>query len=234
MTETRTGRSVTSKGEQTRAKILETALALFLERGYQETTMRAIASDAGVSLGNAYYYFRSKEHLIQAFYLRTHTEHLVAARPVLESETDFEKRLLGVMKAKLETIEVYHQFSGQLFRTAADPASPLNPFSDESEETRQESTALFEEVIAGSKIKLSKDMRRELPHLLWVYHMGVVLYWLHDDSPGRRRTHKLIGHTVPLVTRIVSLGSLPVLRTLTKRTLTFLAELREERDTEEE
>ncbi len=61
-----------------------------------------------------------------------------------------------------------------------------------------------------------------------------VLYWLHDDSPGRRRTHKLVGHTVPLVTRIVSLGSLPVLRTLTKRTLTFLAELREERDTEEE
>jgi hypothetical protein len=48
------------KGEETRAQILETALQLFRERGYEETTMRAIAEAAGVSLGNAYYYFKSK------------------------------------------------------------------------------------------------------------------------------------------------------------------------------
>ena len=52
------------KGEQTRAKILESALALFMERGYEETTMRAVAEEAKVSLGNAYYYFESKEELV--------------------------------------------------------------------------------------------------------------------------------------------------------------------------
>src|SRR5438093_12676940 len=60
------GHTRTPKGEQTRAIILETALDLFRERGYEETTMRVIAERAGVALGNAYYYFRSKEHLIQA------------------------------------------------------------------------------------------------------------------------------------------------------------------------
>ena len=66
----------TLKGDQTKALILETALEMFRERGYEETTMRAIAEKAGVSLGNAYYYFRSKEYLIQAFYQRLHDESL--------------------------------------------------------------------------------------------------------------------------------------------------------------
>ena len=34
---------VTSKGEQTRSRILETALDLFREKGYERTTMRAVA-----------------------------------------------------------------------------------------------------------------------------------------------------------------------------------------------
>src|SRR5436190_21946166 len=68
----------TQKGEQTKALILDAALEIFHERGYEETTMRAIAKRAGVSLGNAYYYFSSKEHLIQAFYHRTHEQHLAA------------------------------------------------------------------------------------------------------------------------------------------------------------
>src|SRR5262245_5124076 len=116
----------TSKGEQTRAAILAAALELFRERGYEETTMRVIAERVGVSLGNAYYYFRSKEHLIQAFYRHTHEEHMAASAEVLEKERQLKARLLGVMRKKIETIEQYHKFAGVLFRTAADPQSPLN------------------------------------------------------------------------------------------------------------
>src|SRR5215468_12059680 len=93
----------TTKGEQTRAVILETALELFRERGYEETTMRAIAERAEVSLGNAYYYFKSKEHLIQAFYSRLQDAHLAASADILESERDLKVRLLGVMRAMIRT-----------------------------------------------------------------------------------------------------------------------------------
>src|SRR5690348_11191079 len=40
----------TDKSEATRALILETAMRLFQERGYEKTTMRAIATEAGVSV----------------------------------------------------------------------------------------------------------------------------------------------------------------------------------------
>jgi hypothetical protein len=63
-------RDWSAKGEQTRRVIAEAAMRLFLENGYEATTMRAIAKEAGVATGNAYYYFDSKEELIQEYYAR--------------------------------------------------------------------------------------------------------------------------------------------------------------------
>ena len=62
------------KAEETRNRILDAALRLFRERGFAETTMRDVATEAGVATGAAYYYFRSKEDLVMAFYLRTDQE----------------------------------------------------------------------------------------------------------------------------------------------------------------
>jgi AcrR family transcriptional regulator len=217
----------TNKGEQTRTLILETALEIFRERGYEETTMRFLAERAGVSLGNAYHYFRSKEQLIQAFYGRTHEEHLAACAEMLTRERDLKTRLLEVMRAKITTIEPYHQFAGVLFKTAADPKSHLNPFSPESSAVREESVALFSEVISGSDARVHKDLRGELPYLLWIYHMGIVLFWIHDNSPKRRRTHHLVDVTVDIVVKLINLASNPLMRPLRKGALNLMAELRE-------
>ena len=67
--------------------------------------MRAIAQDAGVSTGNAYYYFGSKEELIQQFYVHNQAEHLAACRPVLDAETDFAARLGGTLNEMLRSLE---------------------------------------------------------------------------------------------------------------------------------
>src|SRR2546422_8781459 len=76
----------TAKGEQTKALILNSALELLRDLGYEKTTMRAIARKPGVSLGNAYHYFGAKDHLIQAVHQRTHQKHLAASLPVLKKE----------------------------------------------------------------------------------------------------------------------------------------------------
>jgi AcrR family transcriptional regulator len=222
------GRSVTSnKGSQTKSLILETALKMFRERGYEETTMRAIAEKAGVSLGNAYYYFQSKEELIQAFYYRTHEEHLAASVALLQREESLKTRLLEVLRLKIDNLEPYHQFAAVLFKTAADPQSPLNPFSNASERVREASIQLFQKVIENSKTRLPKDLQEELPYLLWVYHMGIILFWIHDSSTKHRRTFRLIELTVDLVDRLISLAGNPLLRPMRKRALRLIAELRE-------
>ncbi|HJP90693.1 MAG TPA: TetR family transcriptional regulator [Pyrinomonadaceae bacterium] len=217
----------TVKGDQTKALILETALEIFRERGYDETTMRVIAEKAGVSLGNAYYYFSSKEYLIQAFYQRMHDDHLAVSLPALEKTKTLKARLLAVMRLKIDILEPYHQFAGVLFKTAAHPQSPLNPFADESDPVRQASIQLFEQVVEGTKARIPKDLRAELPYLLWVYHMGIVLFWIHDQSPKHRRTYRLIDHTVDLVDKLIHLASNPFMRPLRKQALLLMDELRE-------
>jgi len=219
--------SKTPKGEQTRALILNTALDLLREHGYEKTTMRAIADQAGLSLGNAYHYFGSKELLIQAFYHRLHEEHLAVALPALRKESSLKDRLLSVVRSKIVTLEPHHQFAGVLFKTAADPRSPLNPFASQSAPVRRDSINLFEEVVGGSKIRIPGDLRAQLPYLLWLYHMGIILFWIHDSSPKRARTFRLIDQTVDLLDKLISLASNPLMRPVRKRGLKLVAELRE-------
>ncbi len=217
----------TVKGEQTKALILNSALDLLQERGYEQTTMREIARKAGVSLGNAYHYFGSKEHLIQMFYHRMHEEHLTVVLPALAKESTLKARLLSVVRSKISTLDPYHEFAGVLFKTAADPRSPLNPFAHDSEPTRRDSIRLFEGLVADTKTRIPGDLRTELPYLLWLYHTGIILFWIHDSSPKRARTYRLIDQTVDLLDKLISLASNPLMRPVRKRALKLVAELRD-------
>jgi len=223
----KTNSTWTPKGEQTKELILNSALELLSDRGYEETTMRAIASKAGVSLGNAYHYFGSKEHLIQAFYHRLNEEHLAATLPVLEKESSLKGRLLSVMRLKISTLEPHHEFAGVLFKTAADPHSPLNPFADGSAPVRRDSVKLFENVVRDTKARIPDDLRAQLPYLLWLYHMGIILFWIHDSSHKRARTYRLIDRTVDLIDKLISLASNPLMRPVRRRALKLVNELRD-------
>ncbi|MFI6287206.1 TetR/AcrR family transcriptional regulator [Streptomyces sp. NPDC051018] len=202
------------KSEQTRTLILETALHLFQERGYDRTTMRAIAKEAGVSVGNAYYYFASKEHLVQGFYDRIAAEHRAAVRPLLDTETDLGNRLAGVLGAWLDIAEPYHEFSAQFFKNAADPESPLSPFSPESEPARQAAIQVHREVLSGAKTKIPAELADSLPELMWLSQMGLVLYWVFDRSEGRQRSRRLAEQGARLTTRGIVLSRFRVLRPL--------------------
>jgi AcrR family transcriptional regulator len=224
----------TVKGEQTKALILTTALEMLHERGYEQTTMRAIAQKAGVSLGNAYHYFGSKDHLIQTFYHRLHEDHLRASLPMLQKESSLRGRLLSVMRLKIDTLEPYHEFAGVLFQTAADPHSPLNPFAHASAPVRRDSVKLFEQIVEQTKARIPNDLRAELPYLLWLYHMGIILFWIHDSSRKRARTYRLIEQTVDLLDKLISLASNPFMRPVRKRVLKLVTELRDLEATDED
>jgi hypothetical protein len=76
-------------------------------------------------------------------------------------------------------------------------------------------------------MRIPPDLRAELPYLLWLYHMGVILFWIHDSSPKSFRTYRLIDQTVDLIDRMISLASNPLMRPVRKRALDLVKELRE-------
>ena len=214
------------KAEQTRRAIVDAAMRLFRSKGFDKATMRAIASEAGVSVGNAYYYFGSKEHLVQAFYDQLQEEHTAAAADVLARERGFADRLTGVLLVWLDVAAPHHEFAGQFFKNAADPSSPLSPFSEESAPAREASTAIFAEVLAGSDAKVAPALRAQLPELLWLLHMGLVLFWVYDTSPDQARTRVLARRVVPIVDKLVRLSRLPVVRGVVDDVVSLMAELR--------
>ncbi len=218
--------ALSAKAEQTRKAIVEAALRLFRSGGYDKTTMRAIAGEADVSLGNAYYYFSSKEHLIQAFYDQVQLEHSAAVAPLLQREKGFVPRLEGLLQAWVTVAAPYHEFAGKFFRNAAEPSSPLSPFSEESKPTRDAALGVLREVLAGADVKVAPALRRELPELLWLMQMGLVLFWVHDTSADQKRTRALISKAVPLVDRLIRMTRLPLVRGLVDDLVDLLASLR--------
>lgn len=149
--------SATPKSERTRAVIREVALRSFRERGYDHTTIRLIAEEAGVSVGTTNYHFASKNDLVQELYLDVQQAHRDAALPVLETTTDLVERLGIVYRTGLAQLEPYHRFAPEFLSAAVSPRSSINPLSGESSESRDIVVGLFQEAVSGAADRLPRS-----------------------------------------------------------------------------
>lgn len=192
----------------TRKLILDTALRLFEERGYAGTTMRAIATEAGLAPSNAYYWFANKDELVQAFYQRIQDEHRERVAGLLAPVGSLADRLRQVEHAYLDVIADYHAF-GKAFVTTALSTKAASPFSEESTEPRAKSMAIYREVVAGARPAVHGRVRELLPELLWLCHLGITLFWVADDSASQERTRRLVDASVPLMVPLLRVARLP-------------------------
>jgi AcrR family transcriptional regulator len=200
-----------SKSQETRFQILQTALGLFRQRGLDETTMREIAAAADLSLGAAYYYFPSKEAIIQAYYDQVQAEHYSrVSAEMAQCRQSLLDRLRVAFHTKLDILQNDRKLLSALFRFAGQPEHPLSPLGAGTRQNRQQSMATF--ALALGEERLADDLRAILPSALWVLHSGILLYYIYDDSPQQKRTRILVDGTLALLVRFLSLVKLPFLR----------------------
>ena len=200
-----------AKGTATRSHILSTALQVFRAKGLDATTMRELAAAAGTSLGSAYYYFPSKEAIIQAYYDDVQAEHARRLTAALDGKKlDLLERLRAAFHAKLDILQSDRKLIGTLFRFAGEPDHPLSVFGAATKATRQQSVAIFEQAIGDES--MPEEIRQILPSALWALHMGVLLYFIYDDSSQQGRTHRLVDGGLTLLTRLLALAKLPFLK----------------------
>ncbi|MET0405612.1 MAG: TetR/AcrR family transcriptional regulator [Cystobacter sp.] len=196
------------KGQATRAHLLETALKLFRKQGFARTTMRDIAQAAELSLGAAYHYFPSKEALVQAYseWMQEEHERLMEAAAV--PGADLRTRLGTLLRTKLDLLHRDRKLLATLFGNLGDPSDPLSVFSQENAALRERSvkqfTGLFEERDAP------RELRPVLGRALWLAHLGLFLFFIHDGSPKQARTQKLVEALVDLTARGVPLLAHPL------------------------
>jgi AcrR family transcriptional regulator len=201
------------KSPETRASILSHAIRRFREKGFDATTMRDVAEAAQVAIGAAYYYFPSKEAIVQAYYDEVQGEHagrLAAA--LAERKLPLEQRLRIAFHTKFDILAHDRKLLGALFRYSGDPDHPLSVFGPASAPIRGASMKVFAAAIGDEK--LPEDIRELLPAALWAAHMGVLLYFIYDQSPEHVRTRKLIDGVARLVVRILGVAKMAILKPL--------------------
>jgi AcrR family transcriptional regulator len=203
----------TPKSEETRQRILAAALHVFRERGFDAATMREIATAAGVAVGAAYYYFASKDAIVMAFYQQAQDEMGPALDEILNRSRTLEQRLRGIIGQKFEYFAPYRALVGTL-SAHIDPAHPLSPFGKATAQIRERDIAFFERAISESNPRVPTSILPYIPRLLWLYQMGLMLFWVYDHSPRQARTHLLFDKTLSMMLLMLKLAGLPFLRPL--------------------
>jgi AcrR family transcriptional regulator len=168
-----------SRGEHTRLQIVQAAHDLFSSQGYHGTSMRQIASKAGLALSGLYNHFPSKEDVFQAVFLEFH--------PYLEI-------IPVLLDARGETVEqVVRDSANRLVRTLENRPDFLNLMFIELVEFRSAHTAeLFARIfpsgmqIAQNIIRLGADRLRSIPpEILIRTFLGLFFsYYLTDAILG--------------------------------------------------
>ncbi|HLJ47276.1 MAG TPA: TetR family transcriptional regulator [Bryobacteraceae bacterium] len=202
-----------AKSDETRARILNTALDLFRRQGFEGTTMRQIAAAAGLAAGAAYYYFDSKDAIVLAFYDQAQREMEPLLEQALEAATDLRQRIQSVIAVKLRYFEPSRQLLSAL-SVHTNPAHPLSPFNDVNRPIRDKDMDFFDRALTLSNVRDTEDLRPHLPRLLWLYQMGLILFWVFDRSDSQAKTQALLDKSVRLVARLIKLSGLPPMRPL--------------------
>ena len=199
---------MSTKSRQTREHILETALALFAEKGYTETTMRDIAGAADCSLGLAYRYFARKEEFILALYERLTTEFEAEAAALPPGP--LARRFASVMGSHLRRLGAHRETMGALFAAGLSPDSEVAVLGDGAAGVRSRIWHVFEGVIAGASDAPKPRQAEQMTTLLYAAHLLFVLFWLQDRSAGQAKTRELLGFAQEMLGRLRPVLGLPM------------------------
>jgi len=102
-------------------ELLNVAQKLFFTKGYRQTSVDAIIKKVGVSKGTFYYYFKSKEDLMNKLVKRTTNQILIEVKKItertdLDALTKLNKAYITTRNVKLENIDLLKLYLKVLYK----------------------------------------------------------------------------------------------------------------------
>jgi AcrR family transcriptional regulator len=179
----------TSQGVETRQRLFDTAIALMAKRGYAATTLRDVASEAGVSPGLLYRYFPSKRAVVLALYDELSAS--FATRAAEMSPGKWRDRYLFALRTSLHVLAPHRRVLSALTPVlVSDTEEGL--FAPKTTFSRDRVQRVFHEAITGASDAPRGDLAAALGRLLYLVHLAVLLWWLLDKSPRQGATTGLV------------------------------------------
>lgn len=185
---------------QQRAAIIEAAARAFAQAGYEATTMRAIAKEAGYTASSLYTYFASKEEIFAALVDELHDAVVAVFDEPVPEGLSFAQRLELLHLRQMELIERKAPVFAFLFSNAC-TAAPLAGLTQHPE---KQATYVdrFEQWIAAhaAAADLGGTAPRDVAYFIWGVHHGFFVQWLRTDPRPRLRDR------VPVITKLLLHG----------------------------
>jgi AcrR family transcriptional regulator len=197
------------QGAAARKRLYATAMQLIATRGYQATTLRDIAKEAGVSVGLLYRYFPSKQAVVIALYDELSSDY---AREALEMPLGrWRDRSIFALNTSLRVLEPHRVALRALTPVlVGDPEEGI--FSASTAFSRLRVQRVFEEAVVGSSDAPKRPLSEAVGRLLYLVHLAVLLWWLLDKTPNQRATATLVSLTQQLLPSVALTLRVPPVR----------------------
>jgi AcrR family transcriptional regulator len=199
-----------AKSERTREALYRTAIELFAERGYEETTLREIAARADASPALVYRYFPSKRAIVLALYDRLSLEYAEQTRALPDGR--WRERFAVALRASLEVLGPHRSTLVALVPVLVGGDDSL--FAPATAFSRERVERAFVDAVTGASDAPRGSLGPALGRVLYLVHLALVLWWLLDRSTGQRATARLVGLTERVLPPLALALKLPVLRNL--------------------
>ena len=200
-------RGRTPQGEQTRQVLYDVAVRLIASRGWQATTLRDIAAEAGVSVGLLYRYFPSKRAVVLALYDQLSAEYAERAADMPRGR--WRDRFLFALNTSLGVLQPHRGTLSALVPVLVGDAEE-GLFAPRTAFSRLRVQSVFVEAVLGATDAPSRGgLAPALGRLLYLVHLAVLLWWLLDKSPEQRATYGLVRLLQRVVRRAAPLLHVP-------------------------
>jgi AcrR family transcriptional regulator len=197
------------QGVAARDRLYATAIRMIRERGYEATTLREIAKEAGVSVGLLYRYFPSKQAVIIALYDELSQE--FAGQTAAMKDGRWRDRFLFALATSLRVLQPHRTTLRALIPIlVGDPDDGV--FASSTAFSRLRVQQVFEDAVTRAADAPKPPLAAALGRLLYLVHLAVLLWWLLDKTPKQRATEALIGLTEQLLPSSALALRLPPIR----------------------
>ena len=175
----------TAEGEATRLRLYKTAIALIGERGYEAATLRDVAAKARVSPALLYKYFPNKRSVVLALYDELSEE--FARQAVQIARGKWRNRFIAGVETALRVLGPYRVTLRSLAPIMVGDVEE-GVFARSTAFSRVRVQAVFEDAVVGSTDAPQRGLAQAMGRLLYLVHLGIILWWLLDRSPNQRAT----------------------------------------------
>ena len=175
----------------TRERILEAALRLFAENGYEGTTTRDIAQRADIATGTLFNYFRTKEAVVACLAHEAVSGTLADAQRKSDENAILEEELFALVAAGLRKLKPLRRHLPSLLETSL---SPLAATSDDDSASLR--VAHLEAVAALAARHGYDQLSPTALQLYWTLYTGMLVFWANDKSPKQEDTLALIDESL--------------------------------------